>query len=393
MAAAGFGGSTGALRLFNQIVGGQIAWLLPLAAAGMVLGLWTRRRAGRGDLGRSAYLLWGAWAIVSWAVFSFSQGIFHPYYTAAIAPAIAVLAAGGAIEAWDRSRGSVVWAGALGAAVIASALLAAGLLGDASGFVPWLAPTVIGAAVLGGGLLIAARAGRRRPRAGRLAALAAVCGTLALLAGPAAYSIATVGRSVTGSNPLAGPATVADAGGGPGGGGRAGGPPQGFARAGGQAPGLEAGPQLFSGAAPAGAAPAGAARAGGFAGGRGDGAVSKALVSYLESHQGSARYLLAAVGSNTAAGIALETGRDVIAMGGFMGSDPAPSLAKLEQLVHSGQLHYVLLGGGIGGGPGGGRGSTATAARDAWIEAHGKLVTVPGQTGSAGTLYYLATNA
>ena len=387
----GFGGSTGALRLFNQIVGGQIAWLLPLAAAGMVLGLWTRRRAGRGDLGRSAYLLWGAWAVVSWAVFSFSQGIFHPYYTAAIAPAIAVLAAGGAIEAWDRSRGSVVWAGALAAAVIASAVLAAGLLGDASGFLPWLAPAVIGAAVLAGGLLIAARAGRRRPRAGRLAALAAVCGTLALLAGPTAYSIATVGRSVTGSNPLAGPAVAADFGGGPGGGGRTGGPPEGFARAGGPPPGLEAGQQLFSGAPPAGAA--GAAGAGGFAGGRGDAAVSKTLVSYLESHQGSARYLLAAVGSNTAAGIALQTGRDVIAMGGFMGSDPAPGLAKIEQLVHSGQLHYVLLGGGMGGGPGGGRGSTATAARDAWIEAHGKVVTVPGQTGSAGTLYYLATNA
>lgn len=53
----------------------------------------------------------------------------------------------------------------------------------------------------------------------------------------------------------------------------------------------------------------------------------------------------------------------------------------------------MLLGGGIGGGPGGGgRNSTATAARDARIRAHGKVVTVPGPTG-AGTLYYLATDA
>jgi 4-amino-4-deoxy-L-arabinose transferase-like glycosyltransferase len=377
----GFGGSTGALRLFNQIVGGQIGWLLPLAAAGLALGLWTRRGAGRGDLGRSAYLLWGGWAVVSWAVFSFSQGIFHPYYTALLAPAIAVLAAGGLVEAWDRARGSVVWAAVLAAAVIASAALAARLLGNASGFVPWLAPAVVGVAVAGGAALILARVGRDRPRARRLAAVAAACGALALLAGPTAYSVATVGRSVTGSNPLAGPASVGDLGGGPGG---VGGPPQGFARAGGAAFGPPpAGQQLFSGPA------AGGRPAGGFGGD-----VSKTLVSYLETHQGSARYLLAAVGSNTAAAVALQSGRDVIDMGGFMGSDPAPSLAKLEQLVHSGQLHYVLLGGrGGGGGPGGGRGTAGTAARDAWIQAHGTVVTVPGQTTTAGTLYYLPTNA
>ena len=98
-------------------------------------------------------------------------------------------------------------------------------------------------------------------------------------------------------------------------------------------------------------------------------------------------YLAAAVGSGTAAGLALQSGREVIEMGGFMGSDPAPSLAKLESLVHSGQLHYVLLSGGRGGGPGGGR-SAATAARDAWVVAHGQALTVSGQT-----VYYLASNA
>jgi 4-amino-4-deoxy-L-arabinose transferase-like glycosyltransferase len=54
----------------------------------MSLGLWTYRRAPRTDLCRSAYLSWGGWAIVSWAVFSFSKGIFHPYYATALAPAV-----------------------------------------------------------------------------------------------------------------------------------------------------------------------------------------------------------------------------------------------------------------------------------------------------------------
>ena len=113
--AGGFGGAAGPLRLFNSILGGQIAWLLPLALAGLVLGLWTRRGAPRTDLARSAYLLWGGWGLVSFIVFSFSQGVFHPYYTTALAPAVAVLAAGGLVVMWDRSRRSAGWSAALAA--------------------------------------------------------------------------------------------------------------------------------------------------------------------------------------------------------------------------------------------------------------------------------------
>jgi hypothetical protein len=97
--------------------------------------------------------------------------------------------------------------------------------------------------------------------------------------------------------------------------------------------------------------------------------------------------------------VSLETGRNVIDMGGFMGSDPVPTLAKLKGLISSGQLHYVLLdggtgggarGGGFGGGPGGGASSAATTARNAWIKANGKLVTVSGSTSTGASLYYLA---
>jgi 4-amino-4-deoxy-L-arabinose transferase-like glycosyltransferase len=376
----GFGGQTGPLRLFNPIVGGQIAWLLPLAAAGLALGLWSTRRARRTDSVRAAYLLWGGWALVSWAVFSFSQGIFHPYYTTTLAPAVAALAGGGLAVAWDRARGSLPVAAALAAAAIGTAVLAAVILDRTSGVVPWLAPTSVALAVVAGGALLFGHTRRASGRFGpRLRVVAALAGTLALLAGPAAYSVATVGRSLTGSNPLAGPASVAaDAG--PGGG--PGGPPAGLGRAFGRpGGGLAAAPALFGGAAPAGL-PTGARRFGGGGGGPGGG-VSKQLVAYLETHQGSARYLAAAVGSGTAAELALQSGRDVIDMGGFTGSDPAPSLAKLQQLVASGQLHYVILGGG-GGGPGGGR-SAATTARDAWITQHGKALTVSGQT-----VYYLA---
>ena len=56
-----FGGAPGLLRMFNQQVGGQIAWLIPLAAIGLAVGLWMTRRAPRTDRARAGWLLFGAW--------------------------------------------------------------------------------------------------------------------------------------------------------------------------------------------------------------------------------------------------------------------------------------------------------------------------------------------
>jgi len=256
---------------------------------------------------------------------------------------------------------------------------------------------------------------------------------LALLAGPASYSIATVGKSLTGGNPLAGPRSAesfSGFGGGPGGrafgklgtgpgarpgdtsgggpiGGPAGRPGAGFGASANQAGAppafMSRGSGLPAGAPPVGSGPR-AGNGGPIAAGGAPGAatVSKTLTNYLKAHQGSSKYLLAAVGSGTAGTIALQTGRNVINMGGFMGSDPAPSLAKLKQLINSGQLHYVLLdsgmGGGLGGPPGGGgRGgsSAATQARDAWIKSHGNVIKLAGQSTATGaaTLYYIGSAA
>ncbi len=423
---ASFGGAAGPGRLLNSIVGGQIAWLLPLAAVGLVLGLWTRRRAPRTDKARSAYVLWGLWTVVSWAVFSFSKGVFHPYYTTALAPAVAVLASGGLVVSWDKARGSTAWTVALGVAVVGTAAFAAVLLGRAKDFAPWLAPTAMVLAVFATTGLLLARANATRSR---IAAGAAAVALVALLAGPAAYSIATVGKALNGGNPLAGPAGAeaglsAGPGGAPGSGvgrggfARAGLPPgaSGLRSPGAGVPGRgvpvgappagsasgQGGPQALFGGSGASGGAGSVPRTGGLAGagagpGVGGGEASKALVSYLKAHQGKAAYIVAAVGSGTAGSIALESGREAIDMGGFMGSDPAPSLAKLKSFIASWQLHYVLLSGSGGGGPGGGPGGGTSAAsqaavkaRDAWIEAHGTVVHVSGVSSGGATLYYFA---
>ena len=92
-AAAGRGGPTfsgapGLLRLFNDQLGGQIAWLLPAAllAVGVCLVAW--RRVGRTDPRMAGVVLWGGWLLTHAAVFSLMSGIIHSYYAVAMAPAI-----------------------------------------------------------------------------------------------------------------------------------------------------------------------------------------------------------------------------------------------------------------------------------------------------------------
>jgi 4-amino-4-deoxy-L-arabinose transferase-like glycosyltransferase len=97
-----FSGTTGVLRLFNSVMGGQASWLLPAALLALVVGLVATRRAPRTDRTRAALLLWGGWLIVSGLVFSLSSGIIHSYYTVALAPAIAALAAIGGRMLWAR---------------------------------------------------------------------------------------------------------------------------------------------------------------------------------------------------------------------------------------------------------------------------------------------------
>ncbi len=95
-------GATGWLRLLNSDIGGQIGWLLPTAMVILVAALWFLRDRRRTDLTRAAMVAWGGWLVVTAVTFSFMHGIFHPYYTVALAPAIAAIVAIGAMTLWRR---------------------------------------------------------------------------------------------------------------------------------------------------------------------------------------------------------------------------------------------------------------------------------------------------
>jgi len=59
---AGFGGTAGLWRMFNEQVGGQAAWLLPLAAVSLGAGLWLTRRASTGRGRRGCCSAFGRWS-------------------------------------------------------------------------------------------------------------------------------------------------------------------------------------------------------------------------------------------------------------------------------------------------------------------------------------------
>jgi len=76
-----------------------------------------------------------------------------------------------------------------------------------------------------------------------------------------------------------------------------------------------------------------------------------ALVALLKAHATDYTWVAATVDANNAAGYQLSTGDPVMAIGGFNGTDPVPSLAQFQTYVRDGKVHYFIAGGrGLGGG-------------------------------------------
>jgi hypothetical protein len=76
--------------------------------------------------------------------------------------------------------------------------------------------------------------------------------------------------------------------------------------------------------------------------------------------------------------VQIASGEPIMAIGGFNGTDPAPTLAQFQQWVREGRIHYFLGGGGFGGGFGGGGGTSGQIA--AWVAANFPSTIVGGTT-------------
>ncbi|GAA4968991.1 ArnT family glycosyltransferase [Kineococcus glutinatus] len=356
----GFGADAGWLRMFGSSVGGQVAWLLPAALLLLVAGVVLTRRLPRTDRVRASLVVWGGWTLVTAVTFSLMEGTFHQYYTVALAPGIAGLVGVGGAALWRR-RDRAPWRAVLAVVVATTAVWSWVLLGRSADFVPWLRWVVLVAGCAAAlGLLV---------RGARVAIAALATAVVVASLGPAAYAVETVRTAHTGSIPLAGPET---AGGGFGGGRGAGGFPGGTAP-GGTAPGGTApgGTGGTGGAGGTGGGTGGGTTPGGTGGtgGMGGGQVSDDLVALLQA--AGTDWSAATTSTSSSAELALASGTDVMGIGGFTGSDPAPTLARFQELVADGRIHYYVPG---RGGPGG------SSEIGTWVAENYTATTAGGQT-------------
>ncbi|KAB1646493.1 phospholipid carrier-dependent glycosyltransferase [Pseudoclavibacter sp. CFCC 14310] len=381
-------GSTGITRLLDGEIGGQASWLIPAAVILMVaLPVLTWRRP-RTDALRASVIVWGSWMLVTFLVFSFMSGIFHAYYTVALAPGIAGVIGLGAAELW-RMRGESARRGraltiVLAGTVMVTAVWAFVLLGRSESLLRW--PVL----VLGAASAIGLAASAWVPDSRKLAVRSAVAAVVVCLAGPTSYTVYTVQQGYTGSIITAGPAVQSGSMRGPGGGmgggmgsGMGGG--QGMPQPGaGAADGADSAPNApgtspdGSGTQPPSAGSAGGRTEGRMGGGLlGGTTVSDQITEMLRGDSTAFRWAAATTGSQNAASYQLAADVPVMPIGGFNGSDPFPTLQLFQQYVDDGEIHFYIAGGSMGA-PNGG--SSASSEIESWVQQNFTAQTVDGVT-------------
>jgi 4-amino-4-deoxy-L-arabinose transferase-like glycosyltransferase len=347
----GFGGGAGITRLFGDQVGGQISWLLPLCLlvlAITVIGGIRRLRSGppADPACRAGWVLWGGWILLVGVVLSFARGIFHPYYTTEMAPAVAAVAAAGTALMWRHYRrpsgyGWVV----LPAAVMLTTVWAWVLVSRNTSWNGWLRYAVAAAGIAAVVLLVAGR----RSAVTTVSRAGMALSVVALLVAPAVWCTATAFASSTGALAQAGPPSSAF----------------GHIR-----------PSQGRGELPA-----------RFRGGMAaDLTADQArMLTYVQANSAGTLITLAVEGGAMATeAYLIHSNAVIIGMGGFSGQDPAPTVATLAQWVQDGQLRFVLTGTGSdrrgAGGAGARRG--VSAQRTQWVQQHCTAVNPAAYGGS-----------
>jgi 4-amino-4-deoxy-L-arabinose transferase-like glycosyltransferase len=418
------GGSPGLFRLFQSDLAGDIAWLLPFALIGVLA--WVRRPralslegieeagySGEKGLTLLAMLLW---LVPGLLYFSFTSGFWHDYYIATIAPPLAALVGIGAAGMWREycsgSRSGVL----LVIAVLVTGLLQAWFLSGITGSAGSLALSLLAATIAVAALLSLMMVQRIEVLENRRWHIAAVAIAILLIA-PLAWSCMQLPGGNSGNLPSAalsggsrggmgGTMGGSMGGGGDGPGGSSAGSPGSSGMSG---PGSMAFPGMGSGSSPsdtagqsrpgmtgnrtagtdAGGFPgnrtSGFAAMNGGPGGMGSSGSTSQLAQYLLSRTTSETWILAVPGSHEGSDLIIQTGKPVMCIGGFTGSDSFLTVSALETYIREGKVRFFQTS-GTGGGSGGGN-----SAIFSWVSSHCTAVDISGSSGSSGgqssTLY------
>ena len=310
-------GAPGLLRLFQESLGSQGGWLLPLALLGMLALAWQRRPNIQEDRQQQSLVFWGMWLLTMGIFFSVAS-FFHPYYLTVMAPSIAALCGIGLATMWqDYRRGD--WRGwLLPVALVATAVEQVYLLHAYPTWASWMVPLIVVLSLVAVVGLVGARiAPRLRDwiRNDRFLLPALGVGVLALMIVPLVWSITPILMGGAPDTLSAGPTAQPGNSSSNGGGGN-------FA--------ITIGSQTFTGTIPTSAV--------------GNDNADPALLRYLEANQGQAKFLVAVPTSQGIADkIILATNKPVMSMGGFSGDDPTLTTSQLAALVEQGIVRFFLL--------------------------------------------------
>ncbi|MDG0030143.1 glycosyltransferase family 39 protein [Priestia sp. Y58] len=368
-------GNPGPFRLFQKGLSDQISWLLPFVIFSIV-GLFAGVKfKGPYTTKQKESLFWLAW-LLPVAVFFSIAGFFHQYYLIMLAPPIAAFAGAGAVALWSmyKQRGWKSW------------LLPGGILTTAALQVYIMSPYVssIGVAPIAGvgalGVILALVLAIRKERKNSVTNYLGVAAMVVLLAMPAYWAMTPIIYGGNSMLPAAGPDSSSGMGGPPStatnskqsgfNGMQPPGssssssssnnqmqPPTGSSNGGQmQMPGGSSNNgqmQPPSGSSNSGQMPNSSSskssslkrKSGGM-----NAEVNQKLLNYLTKNNTGEKYLFATTDSTSAAPYIIKTGKPVMAMGGFSGSDPILTVSKLKAMIKKGEVKYFYLSGmGKGG--------------------------------------------
>jgi 4-amino-4-deoxy-L-arabinose transferase-like glycosyltransferase len=318
-----FGGQTkaGITRLFSKnSLSDQIVWFLPLALLGFLAGAIKEKLRFKLDNTRKLSLvLWITWLVPEFIYFSYTTGLFHPYYLTMMAPPAAALAGIGISTMWEFYKEGTYKAWFL---PIAFAITGATHMMMRSYFTSNL--SVIMENIILASVILCFTASAILAALNILTSIKkrnnidldenkymkvkkALMGIAiaSILITPFIGASATITHSLDGTIPTAGLELLSN-----GERGNLGGMP--FAL-------------------------------------RNSVSTSK-LINFLENNKTNEKYLLVVSSSQSADSIIMETGEPVMALGGFSGSDNILTLDEFKEMVKNGEVRYVLAG---GRGPGG----------------------------------------
>jgi 4-amino-4-deoxy-L-arabinose transferase-like glycosyltransferase len=212
-------------------------------------------------------------------------GFFHQYYLIMLAPAIAALTGAGGVELYHFYKNREGWKKwLLPIAIFGTAGFQIFILYPYGKQIGYIWPAAVGVLGTGSALILSAMANKEK-----LARLAAVGGIMALLAAPLYWAATPLLYGGNSMLPAAGPSS-------------------GFDR------GMQNGPST---------------------GGEMRENMSLPLLNYLMTHNTGEKYLFATTNAGTAEPYIIQTGKAVMTMGGFSGTDPILTVDQLKQMIEN----------------------------------------------------------